>query len=76
MHIKAARGPFISTAFGIVVPGQEGDTLPLKLLEEKQDRKGRGTLTLELAVKGFGDSDFQMAPFLLPARFHRHVEVN
>lgn len=50
---------------GIVVSGQEGDTLPLKLLEEKQVGNG-AKLTLELAIKCFGNFDIQMATFLLP----------
>ena len=60
---------------GIMVSGQEGDTLPLKLLKEKQVGNG-DKLTLELAIKSFGNFDIQMVTFFLQARFHRHVEIS
>lgn len=59
---------------GIVLV-QEGYTLPLNSSRKTEDGK-RGKLTVRVSNKRPLRTDFQMPPFLLPARFHRHVEAS
>lgn len=67
---------FISAAFwnNGVRPG--GGHIAPEAPERKTEVGNGGKLTVVLAVKGFGYFDIQMANFLLPAIFHRHVEIS
>jgi len=67
VNIKAA---IISTAF----QNKDWDTAP-EAPARKTGWEGGSALT-GVHNKRLWNSDFQMAPFLLSARFYRHVEVN
>lgn len=67
---------FISAAFWNSGVRLGGGHIAPEAPGRKTEVGNGGKLTVVLAIKGFGYFDIQMANFLLPAIFHKHVEIS